>query len=73
MGTYTDRVPYIFGWNDNACEIKNYFACESKNESVIKILKKFSSSDHAISLLNIRFENYQTIYHTIKKKDGIAL
>ena len=43
-----DELHGLLGWNDQACENKNYFACESKNETVIKILKKYSSSDHAI-------------------------
>ena len=52
-----DRGPYILGWNDEPCTVKKYFACESKYESVIKILMKYSSSNHAISLLNVLFKN----------------
>ena len=66
MACFHNRdLDYILGWNDDPCAEKKYFACESKYESEIKILMKYSSSNHAISLLNIRFQNYQTIFHTI--------
>ena len=56
---------YILGWNDQECAYMRYFACESKNESVISIIKKDSRSNHAISLLKILCENYEINSHTI--------
>merc|ERR1712115_715114 len=46
MAGYPNVGPYILGWNDQDCADMRYFACESKNESVFKILKKYSRSNH---------------------------